>query len=168
MAVAKVQALIEYADSAAAKKKQERKQDTIDREVARLSEHLGHVPTSTELLNAARAKSSPLHDHFTWSDSAAGEKYRLIEAQQMLRSVDLVAFLNREKSKRITVRKFVSVDRGKPMRVRNEALAEPDARTRIIATAYNELRSWCRRYADVEELATMRAAIAKAIAKMTS
>ena len=45
----------------------------------------------------------------------AAEKYRLIEAEQMLRS----------------------------------------------AQAYNELRSWCRRYADVEELATMRAAIAK-------
>jgi hypothetical protein len=47
------------------------------------------------------------------------------------------------------------------MRLRNEALDEPDARAALIAHAMTDLRSWIRKYVDISELEPMRRAIQK-------
>lgn len=39
------------------------------------------------VVDEARPEGAPLHDRFEWDDSIAGEKYRLIQAQQLIRVV---------------------------------------------------------------------------------
>lgn len=40
-----------------------------------------------DVVNAARDPDSPLHSHFEWNDSDAAEKYRLMQARTLIRSV---------------------------------------------------------------------------------
>lgn len=39
------------------------------------------------VVDAARDPKSPLHDHFTWDDGEAAEKYRLVEARSLIARV---------------------------------------------------------------------------------
>jgi hypothetical protein len=43
--------------------------------------------TPEEVIAAAKPKSSPLHDHFTWDDKSAAHMQRLYEARELIRSV---------------------------------------------------------------------------------
>ncbi len=43
--------------------------------------------TPANVVEAARAEDHPLHDRFEWDDAAAGEKYRLAQARQLIRVV---------------------------------------------------------------------------------
>lgn len=42
-----------------------------------------------DIVEAARDPGSPLHSHFTWDDSEAAEKYRLMQARTLIRTVKL-------------------------------------------------------------------------------
>lgn len=42
------------------------------------------------VIDAARPLESPLHGAFEWDDSVAGEKYRIYQAQQLIRSFKVV------------------------------------------------------------------------------
>lgn len=42
-----------------------------------------------DVVDAARDPTSPLHSHFTWDDSEAAEKYRLMQARTLIRTVKL-------------------------------------------------------------------------------
>jgi hypothetical protein len=37
------------------------------------------------VVNAARKKDSPLHDRFEWNNAVAGEKYREVQAAELIR-----------------------------------------------------------------------------------
>lgn len=59
---------------------------TIEKELRALHSRDG-VLTCEAVVKEARAKSSPLHDYFTWDDSRAAERYRLIEAGRLIATV---------------------------------------------------------------------------------
>jgi len=40
-----------------------------------------------DVVDDARSPDSPLHDYFEWDDTAAAEKYRKVQARQLIRSV---------------------------------------------------------------------------------
>ena len=61
---------------------------TIEKELRALHSRDG-VLTCEAVVDAARAKSSPLHDYFTWDDSRAAERYRLIEAGRLIATVKI-------------------------------------------------------------------------------
>lgn len=42
-----------------------------------------------DVVEAARDPASPLHSHFTWDDTEAAEKYRLMQARTLIRTVKL-------------------------------------------------------------------------------
>lgn len=52
-------------------------------------EHANGVLLPGDVLNNARDPESPLHPFFTWDDSEAAEKCRLLEARQLIRRVRL-------------------------------------------------------------------------------
>lgn len=58
----------------------------VEKELRALHSRDG-VLTCEAVVNAARAKSSPLHSYFTWDDSHAAERYRLIEAGRLIATV---------------------------------------------------------------------------------
>jgi hypothetical protein len=53
------------------------------------AKNLGSV-TKFDVVEAARSRLSPLHPYFEWRDATAGEKYRLGQAEVMLRDIRLV------------------------------------------------------------------------------
>lgn len=46
-----------------------------------------HILTPPVVVEEARSVESPLHSHFEWDDTVAGEKYRLVQASELIRSV---------------------------------------------------------------------------------
>lgn len=59
---------------------------TVEKELRALHSRDG-VLTCEAVLDAARPKNSPLHSYFTWDDSRAAERYRLIEAGRLIATV---------------------------------------------------------------------------------
>ena len=59
---------------------------TVEKELRALHTRDG-VLTCEAVVREARAKNSPLHDYFTWDDSRAAERYRLIEAGRLIATV---------------------------------------------------------------------------------
>ncbi len=57
--------------------------------VAQLFDKHGEV-TGELVLKAAANPKSPLHPRFEWDDKEAGHKYRLIQAEQLIRSYQIV------------------------------------------------------------------------------
>ena len=60
----------------------------IEKELRALHSRDG-VLTCEAVLEAARPKNSPLHNYFTWEDSRAAERYRLIEAGRLIATVKI-------------------------------------------------------------------------------
>ena len=73
-----------------------------------LAEKHGSI-TPTIVLGAAKSKSSPLHHYFLWDNTAAAEKFREIQAQQLIRSIKVTYEPSDDASTHIRVREFVCV-----------------------------------------------------------
>jgi hypothetical protein len=46
--------------------------------------------TADDLIAAARSPKHPLHDRFEWDDTVAGQKWRIYQAREIIRSVQVV------------------------------------------------------------------------------
>ncbi len=62
----------------------DKKEQTLDR-----LEEEGRLRPS-DVVNEARSRHSPLHDCFVWDDTEAAEKYRHVQARQLIRSYKIV------------------------------------------------------------------------------
>lgn len=61
----------------------------VQQVVSDLYTKAGEVSPSA-LVDAARPEDSPAHSGFEWDDSVAGEEYRLIQARQWIRKVEII------------------------------------------------------------------------------
>ena len=59
------------------------------------------------VVDEARPKGAPLHDRFEWDNKIAGEKYRLVQARDLIRSVQ-IEFISTSTGERHFVRGFHS------------------------------------------------------------
>lgn len=120
----------------------------IKREMAKLRKRHG-VVTPELLVEAARPPASPLHRFFEWNDSAAAEKFRLLQASHMVRRVMVMV----ETSTGLRpVRAFVSIRR-EGQRSYDElqvALGEPSSRDQFLNQLRMDLESVIRRYETYE------------------
>ena len=109
------------------------------------------------VLNKAKHKDSALHDYFEWKDGAAAERYRLLQAAQIIRMYVVV----KDDTKPAT-RGFVSLiqDRDytakKPgngvRRFIDDVMADAGLRANLLETALMELRAFQRKYESLTEL----------------
>lgn len=60
------------------------------------------------VVDEARPEDHPLHSRFEWDDAAAGEAYRRVQAQEMIRSVKIV-FTEASTGEKKSVRAFSSL-----------------------------------------------------------
>lgn len=65
------------------------------------------ILTPRLVVDTARPKSHPLHSHFEWDDSIAGEKYREHQASELIRSVR-ISYKNGNDTEQ-EIRYFVSI-----------------------------------------------------------
>lgn len=61
---------------------------TAGEELERIRARDGKVETVT-IVNEARPETSPLHSAFEWDDSAAGEQWRLLQARNLIRAIEV-------------------------------------------------------------------------------
>lgn len=143
----------------------ERKQVIVDRELDKIIKLEGTV-TPELMIAAAQASAHPLHAYFEWDDGIAGEKYRHVQATQMLLASKVVAVLASDVTgvTKIVhaareVRRLLPSFKGEGFKMRNLVLDETDARAAFIERKKEALRSWSRSVVDVSELDAIRAAI---------
>lgn len=65
--------------------------------------------TPNAVVDSARPDDAPLHDRFEWDDEVAGEKYREVQAAELIRSVT-VTFQEPSTRERTQVRVFHHVE----------------------------------------------------------
>ncbi len=123
----------------------------------------GNVLTPHVIVEKAKSKNSPIHDHFEWNDSVAGEKYRLWQARYLINQIHIVvenaegdeesirAFHNisikYEENEEDNERGYVTVE---------EVKDNPDYLAIIISKAHDELLGWQQKYAQYRNLSKFR------------
>ena len=124
---------------------------------ALLYEHDGQI-TAEQLVEYARTHpESALHRSFTWDDAEAAAKWRLEQAQQILRTYRVRVEVEGEKS--VTIRGVVSLpsDRGPEHLYRStiRVLSDEDQTAEMIEQAKRELASFRHKYAALRRLGKM-------------
>lgn len=107
--------------------------------------------TPAAVVDAARDPDHPLHRAFDWDDGSASQKYRLLQARQLINSVRVVrdvggpgqtAFVS------VTVR-----ETGRGYLPASVVMGDAEYRAESLAEALAALRGWRTRYAHLTELA---------------
>lgn len=117
------------------------------------AEHGGLTPAL--VLDRARDPRTALHSLFEWDDSVAGERYRLLQAQNLIRVVATIIPVN--DGQPVRVRAYVSLgsERGegfyRPMRL---VMADPKLRAQAVADALAEFEAFQRKWQHLDELAS--------------
>jgi hypothetical protein len=129
-------------------------------EIEQLKNRKGLI-TPQSIVEHARNKNSPLHKYFCWDDNEAAERYRLIQAQVLIRAC--VTYL--PESGKIPIRAFVSLrdDRQEEGGYRSivDILSNKEYNTKMLQDALFELHVFQEKYRRLQELSPVFAAIDK-------
>jgi hypothetical protein len=117
------------------------------------------------VLNFARNEKTALHKHFNWDDTAAAERYRLLQAGQIIRMYVIV-----KDDSKPPIRGLVSLmqDRhpeakkpgnGKRRHI-DDVMSDAAMRQNLLDTALMELRAFKRKYEMLTELSAVWNALA--------
>ena len=124
---------------------------TAGNELQRIYERYGVIEPET-VVAESRTPSAPLHSCFEWDDEKAAHKYRITQAQNIIRAI-VVA----DEAKQPETRAFVNVQREyHPVSV---VVRNPEKREILLQNALNELRWFERKYNTLQELSNVFAAI---------
>ncbi len=100
-----------------------------------------------DVVEAARSRSSPLHDQFDWNDTVAARKWRIEQARELLRvTVTLIPGVKEP------IRAFVSLSNEKGYRMTVNVLANTQQRNQLLAVAMSEMKVFERKYGHLVEL----------------
>ncbi len=118
--------------------------------------HRGRL-SAEAVVEDAQSERSPLHTVFEWNNKKAGEAYRLEQARHLIRSVIVV--MEDRPSVRAFTRITLEEDHDATYTHITVAMEDPALREQVLARAERELESWRKRYADLEEFASVCRAI---------
>jgi hypothetical protein len=114
--------------------------------------HQGQLLPS-DIVEAARPKSSPLHSRFEWDDGEAAEQYRLWQARQLIRVLVTVE-KNGSKSYRVRLYTSLGTDRksGGGYRLLRVVLRSKRLRGELLKDALRDMRVFEEKYRGLKEL----------------
>lgn len=121
--------------------------------------------TAKEVLADAEKKESPLHAYFEWDDSKAAIEYRLYQARNLLRSIEVV--VTRSDGTEMQVRQYYSIteqtEEGQTQSyyMLGVVLNNAEKRAAVIADAYREVVNWQLRYEQYQEFNEICSSIRK-------
>lgn len=141
----------------------------IARELQRLCNE-GVALTPRNVVSVARNADHPLHRYFEWNNTVAGARWREHQALKMimaLHTFKVVTGSTRNVVADGAAFKLRSVlpkrDGSTEFIPRNQALADPENRERLVRAFLAELQSWIWKTADISELEPIRKAVTKAL-----
>jgi len=127
------------------------------------AKEIGDVTTPKQVVDIARDESTELHKCFEWDDDIAAEKYREVQAKDVLRSLvvkHVEAPKNEGEEEQITqFRVFESAPEKNVYKSTALIVQNPDEHAKLIAQARRELEAFKKRYENIVELANVIAAI---------
>lgn len=128
-------------------------------EVEALVKANGGQITPHALLDFASDPTSALHDLFTWDDTEAAQKYRELQATRYLRAI--VKLIPRgENEAPMRVRAYVAdADGQHTYRPVVEVMSTEAGRAALLSRAMRELQAFRAKYAELQELAQVFAAL---------
>lgn len=114
--------------------------------------------TPAALVDAARPEDHPLHTRFEWDDAVAGERYRLDQAREIIRSYRIKYADTPTKPK--TIRGYVSVrsevEESTPAYLpTEEVMADPFLKALTLREMEREVNALWEKYAHFEEFAAL-------------
>jgi hypothetical protein len=127
--------------------------------------------TAEDVVVAARDESSPIHAAFNWDDESAAEAHRRAVARNLMGSIRCVVRVqSAEGEVERTTRALISVrdGGGKHYAPISVVLASDDYRQQLIVQARKEMLSFKRKYAELEELLGVFAAIDEALPALST
>lgn len=133
-------------------------------ELRRIAEAGGGILKPELVVEAAMPEDSILHDRFEWDDGVAGHQHRLWQARQLI-SVMV------EKVKQTEERVYVSLksDRALPgggYRLMVDVMSDEELRQQLLQEALDDAELFRKKYARLQELAGVFAAIDEAAQKL--
>lgn len=129
---------------------------TAGNELQRIYERDGVIDPET-VVQESQTPSAPLHSCFEWDDEKAAHKYRVSQAQGIIRAIVAVD----EEKKQPETRAFVSVQREyHPISV---VIKTPEKREILLKSALDELRWFEKKYKSLQELSSVFDAIKEVI-----
>jgi hypothetical protein len=117
------------------------------------------------VVEAAKDEESPLHGAFEWDDGEAAQKYRLLQAQTLIRSFKVEIERNGQ-THTVPVFIGISTDRtgeksDNPYRLLEQVTKKPDLMKIAVQDALAQLDALRNKYAHLQELADVWAAVDK-------
>lgn len=129
---------------------------TAGNELQRIYERDGVIEPEVVVLESESA-SAPLHSCFEWDDEKAAHKYRITQAQGIIRAIVAVY----ETQEKPDTRAFVSVQSEyQPVSV---VIQNPEKREILLKNALNELQWFEKKYSSLQELSAIFGAIKEVI-----
>lgn len=115
-----------------------------------------------DIVDKSKPKGAVLHKEFEWKDEVAANSWRLYEARQIVKSVEVVP----EKTGQ-PVRQYEAVivpasedePAASAFRTIEDVMADPCARDELLASAIRDVIALRRRYAGLQELSKVWAAL---------
>jgi len=108
--------------------------------------------TAEAVVEAAAPASHPLHNRFEWDDSVAGHKYRLVQATELIRSVE-VNFVVDETP--IRVREWHAVRRDSTYEPIGDVIEDEFSTQLMLRQAEREWTQLWERYQHLAEFITL-------------
>ena len=138
-------------------------------EITRIRDARGAFFTPASVVEASRAKTSPLHVAFEWNNKAAGAAWREAQASHLIRNIVVVVVQDASDDDAPPVRAFVSVkpshDEKAQYTTSAHAFSVPDLREQVLARALADMQAFERRYSAYLDLSMVMVAFKASIAR---
>ena len=140
------------------------KKEVVSKELERIRNQNGGVLNPADVVAAAAPKSNPIHDLFTWDDTAAAIEYRLWQARMLIR-VTVTVLPGDTKESRVYV--SLEEDRNSEGGYRHvvDVLQDSDLREKLLEQALEELSEIQKKYKHLKELAVIFSSIKRVKSK---
>lgn len=122
-------------------------------ELERIRKHNNGLLRPEDVVEAAKLKSSPLHDKFDWDDGTAAHNWRLEQARRIIRVFVQVIDTGKGMAES---RVFVALSSDKSIgggyRVLTDVLDDESLRKVLLQDAYEDMRRFTQKYSTLIEL----------------
>lgn len=115
--------------------------------------------TAKEIVDEAKDSNSPLHEVFEWNDTKAAERYRLFQAGNLLRNLEVEIITEKEKPRWVNAHISFRQEKGYISTI--EVLSDKKLRVKWLNQALQEAEEWMERYRTYKELVDIFKAIKK-------
>jgi hypothetical protein len=136
--------------------KHDDRHERIAQELAALAQR-GRLSPQRVVIWARKHRASALHGCFQWDDTRAAQQYRLWQARELIVSVEVVYEDGRQRQ--VYVSPITTRRGGQGYHRLVDVLSDNALRDGFLSQALYELERTCEKYADLHELAGVRAEV---------